>query len=327
MLGHPIIVNEQYVALSYDDVLARWKPRSGADFITIAHPAPGTPEPDLTPVANFGGYPLAKTSSGLFLADDQISPFVSLFTDTRTPRWHMDIMNRLGVPAVANDLVYTNAGGDNALDGIVALNPASGEIAWQFAPNGYVTEPVGIIDRISRREADPIEKALLKLKGEEIKKTTGRSVEIPTTITSTQASPMINAPHGHWLNPGLVTTHNRVYGQVGKQVVALQQGDGKQVWQWDLQSGETVRSIAADKSHLFISLDRRLVVLDLESGKEEFVKQTPRGGILTIASGMVFLAMGTLDPAAKDGGILMAFETSKPEDAPAEPAPVPPPAR
>ncbi len=141
MLGHPLIEGETFTALSQDDVLMKWTPGTDGEIVTLAHPLAGTPEPQLTPVAAFGGYPLARCSAGFFLADDQVNPFISVFSALTNLVWHRDILNRLGVPAVQQDLVFANAGGANALNAIVALDSSTGATKWKYAPNGLGEEP------------------------------------------------------------------------------------------------------------------------------------------------------------------------------------------
>ncbi len=126
-------------------------------------------------------------------------------------------------------------------------------------------------------------------------------------ISLFQSTPIINAQHGHWANPGLVTSQGRVYGEVGKTIVALSQKTGETAWRFELSDNEIAHSIVASSDHLFVSLPGRLIALSLEDGKLEWSESTKRGGTLTIASGLVILAMGSTKSSDEDGGEIIAF--------------------
>jgi hypothetical protein len=306
VVGHPLIVDDEFMALSQDDLFVRWRPRSNGEYVTIAHPAPGTPEPDLTPVTRFGGYPLVNAPGGIVIADDQVSPFISKFQTLFQPAWHRPILNRLGVPAVSRGMVFTNVGGDNALSALVALDASSGRSVWEYAPLGFAGEPLYMLHRQKQRpltdqERFEIENAFAHL-GQRVQRTS-----MPATMPLVQATPAINAVHGHWFNPGLVTVGESVYGQVRSDIVALGQQDGRVIWSFRLDPRETAHSLAATKDHLFVSLPKRLIALNLESGKLEWSEEVPSSGTLSIASGHVFLAMGAA--GSKGGGELRVFRS------------------
>jgi outer membrane protein assembly factor BamB len=324
VLGHPLIVGETFMALSQDDLYMRWRPKTKPDFMTIAHPFPGTPEPDLTPVAMFGGYPLAQTPFGAFIGDDQVSPFVAILSQTGKPIWHRDVMNRLGVPAVKDSLVFANAGGDRALASIVALNSANGRTAWEFAPNGFPSEPVTLITRTKSRQPTPQEQATLKAMQSAMAKRGRSSPDVSSPVNLEESTPCIDAQHGHWLNPGLVVVGDRVYGEVGRSIVSLSQSTGEPGWNFALESGEVAHSIAASHDHLFVSLERRLIALNLQTGKLEWSTPTPSAGTLTIANGLVILAIGTPGSNA-DGGRILVFGNDQKAEAKESPSLPPPP--
>ncbi|HWA82240.1 MAG TPA: PQQ-binding-like beta-propeller repeat protein [Fimbriimonadaceae bacterium] len=307
MLGHPIVYGETFMALSQDDLYVNWHPGSNPNFITIAHPFPGTPEPDLTPVAMLGGFPLAMTPSGIFFGDDQVSPFMTVLSSAANPVWERDIINRLGIPAVQGGTIFTNVGGDRALSSIVALNSSNGQTQWECAPIGFPREPLGFVTREKVRPATPKEQATLQaIRNTMAKRGLGGSAQTREDITESQSTPGIDAEHGHWLNPGLVVAEDRVYGEIGQKIVALSQASGDKAWQFQLDPGEIAHSIAASRDYLFVSLDKRLIALNLESGKLEWSEATPGGGTLTIADGLVMLSIGTPEPEA-DGGQILVF--------------------
>jgi outer membrane protein assembly factor BamB len=306
VIGHPLLIGEELLAVSQDDIFLRWRPLGQGQFITLAHPAPGTTAPDLAPVNMLGGYPIARSSTGILIADDQVSPFISSFASLTEPNWHRDILNRLGVPAVQKDVMFTNVGGGSALSALVAINTSTGSTIWEHAPGGFPSEPTTIVDRVTRRRATPAEQRALGYLKQQKAKGASAHVSDNQEVSVLQSTVAIDALHGHWLNPGLVTTRERVYGQVQGTIVALAQRTGDVAWRFDLEPTETARSIAATADHLFVSLNRRLVALRLDDGKLEWSVETPRAGTLTIANGLVLLAMGQVG-TTPEGGELIAF--------------------
>jgi hypothetical protein len=313
--------------LSQDDVFLRWMPGVKGEFITFAHPAPKTPKPDMTPVASFGGYPLVKTPNGVVIADDNVNPFFALISGLTSVQWHRDYLHRAGVPAVSGNTIFSGVGGDNALGGIMALDARSGETSWFFEPTPLPREPIVAIDAVTKRDLTPDEKAELRYADQMIARAGGARLATKTDVTVVITVPVINAQHGHWFNPGLVTAKGRVYGQVGPDIVALAQDSGIRTWNYVLGAGEQARSIAASATHLFVSLDNRVIALDLENGTLAWTKEMPRAGTLTIAGGRVFLAMGTASLDGKEGGEIVAFEPVPKDPRPEAGKSTPPPSR
>jgi outer membrane protein assembly factor BamB len=328
VLGHPIISGEEFLALSQDDMFVRWRPRTTGAFLTVAHPFPGTPEPDLTPVATFGGYPLALTSYGTVIADDHVSPFISVFAPSMRALWHEDMMNRIGVPAVQQDVIFTNVGGTNALDAIAALNAKDGSPLWQYAPQGFEDEPITIIQREKQRGTTVAERASIEAlrKSYAARGLSGAGMPSSDRITIKQSAPGIDAAPGHWLNPGLVTVADTVYGEVRGSIVALNQATGAVAWSYPLTQG-MAHSIAASQDHLFVSCGTELIALNLKTGKLEWSQATARAGTLSIANGRVILAMGAMNSGTPEGGEILVFGHKEEQDKPAEipPLQIPPP--
>ena len=312
VIGHPLIVNQHCLAFTQDDLLIRFTPKSPAEIITIAHPMPGTQTPDLTPTAMFGGYPLALSPAGYVFGDDQIHPYFATFSDMTKPVWHRDIMKTLGVPAVQGDVIYTNVGGPSALSAIVALASRDGKTQWEYAPFGYPVEPVVPIERRTSRPLNLLEQI-------ELQKMKMAMARVPkfktgptdwggqTSIHMKMTTPALDCIHGHWLNPGIVSSGERIFGEVGQRIVALAKDSGAEIWSYELRSDEISRSIVATKESLFVSLPKRLIALSLEDGTLKWWTEVPRSGTLSIGGGRVFLAMGETDPKAKGGGTLLVF--------------------
>ena len=313
--------------LSQDDVYLRWQPGQAGEFITIAHPVPKTPAPDLTPVAMFGGYPLALTPSGILIADDHINPFIGVFSTFTRPVWHEDILNTLGIPAVSKSTIFTNVGGRQAVAGLVAVDSSSGQTLWHYAPKGFPEEPVTEIEMtkirtltsgeqaLERLNADLANKSIAKASGGRI----GRGITGAQTETMRFSTPVIDAEHGHWTNPGLCVVKDRVYGQVGTSIVAIEKATGLKKWAFELKAGEETHSLVASPDYLFISLNGRLIALDLEKGEVKWEKPMQRAGSLSLSKGYLFFSVG--DPNGADGGEVIVFATDK--DIQAEPPPPP----
>ncbi|MEZ0326058.1 MAG: PQQ-binding-like beta-propeller repeat protein [Fimbriimonas sp.] len=303
VLGHPILLGEQFLATSMDDLIIRWTPKTPAELMTIAHPPAGTPEPDLTPVTMFGGYPIAMSASGLIVADDQMSPFFGSFSNLTKTNWHLDISHRLGIPCAYDSQLFTNVGGTGALSSLVALNAADGKVQWEYSPQGLAAEPISFIER-SKPRAPTIEERTSIEQANRALRAQGIHSEVPMPpLSNSVATPVIRANHGFWENPGLVVVKENVYGQVLDEIVALNRASGDVIWKYELE-GQRVGSIAADKTHLFISLPTKLLALDLDTGKQLMELKAPGPGTLTIANGMLFLSIGT-----SKGGQLLAFRT------------------
>src|SRR5438128_2675649 len=133
-LGHPLLVGDEFMDLSLDDVMLRWIPRKLVEYVTIAHPVPGTPEPDLAIPAELGGYTMAHTPFGPVVGDDKVNPFLAVMSTITQSRWHLDIRNTLGIPAVDNGILFTGLGGEGARRAIAALDPDNGTVLWKYAP-------------------------------------------------------------------------------------------------------------------------------------------------------------------------------------------------
>jgi outer membrane protein assembly factor BamB len=294
--------------------------------MALAHPMSETPYPDLTPVPSLGGYPVVQYSAGLVLADDLMNPFIAGLKPSFAPNWHNDILNRLGVPSVQSDVLFTNVGGDGALGTLCALDPNTGQKKWSYAPAGFPSETTKTVTTVTQRSLPAAVAAVIggrygdtQIKGSSIKQGDSGSRSVPF-VQDTMA---LEGEHGYWTNPGVVTTKGNVYGQVGTKIVALDQGSGKLKWEFALENGESAHSIAATSTHLFVSLRTRLIALDLTTGKLAWKEVTERGGTLSIGDDMVFLAIGSLDPGDLDGGQLIAFATdpNPTTETPSEPPP------
>lgn len=313
-MGHPLLIGEELYLLSQDDVYLHWHPGGTAEYITIAHPVPNTPEPDLTPVTMFGGYPLAKTSNGILIADDHMSPFIAVFSSMIQPVWHRDIMNTLGVPAVNDATVFTNVGGESALSSLIAVDSRTGLTQWQYAPKGIPEETVEVVERSSTRQMSAVEKAIEKANSQALADSLAKAgrgklaANLPTdsTVTETAGTPMISTEHGHWTNPGLSLVGKLVYGEVGKTIVALDQTLGTKVWTYDLGPAEETHSIVASKEHLFVSLNDRLIALNLVTGALEWDHPMMRAGTLSMSNGLLIFTTGE-----GDGGEVIVFTTDK----------------
>lgn len=309
MLGHPIVSAEEVIALSQDDLFARWQPGRRGRFVTLAHPAHGTAYPELAPPAMFGGYPLALSATGAVIADDQVSPFLAAIEGFPTAKWHRDIMSTLGVPAVHEDVLFTNVGGTGALAAMAAIDLRSGSSLWEYAPRGIPTEPLTMTHANTKRKATVME--LQNIATAMSTKGKGSKPQLPETVLHFSSTPTIDSIHGHWRNPGLVVADGRVLGQVGVQIVVLKQRTGESVWMFALEANERAHSIVASKNHLLASLDRRIVALRLDTGKLEWAMQTPRGGTISLSNGRVLLAMGSPKSTETEGGTLLAFESDE----------------
>jgi hypothetical protein len=332
VVGHPLLVGDSLFMLSQDDLYLRWQVGERGEFITIAHPLPKTPKPDLTPTCMFGGYPLAQTPAGLLFADDHVSPFIGVFNGPTNPIWHDDIENTLGIPAVSKNNVFTNLGGDAALAGIVAVNSSTGETLWRFAPKGLPEEPVAVENRSSTRALSNAEQALVRLNNEATTKAMAKAGVRGSlananvnTETTNFTTPVINAEHGHWRNPGLSVVKNRVYGQVEHSIVAIDQASGVKKWSFQLRAGESTHSLVTSPDYLFVSLNDRLIALDLENGEIKWDRPMQQAGSLALSKGLLFFSVG--DPNG-DGGEVTVFQTYKEDSLPrGEASPVPPPRR
>jgi outer membrane protein assembly factor BamB len=309
----------------------RWRPKAYGQFTTLAHPTHGTPEPHLTPVGMFGGYPLVQAPAGLVIADDQVNPFSGAFRGLHEPVWHRDVQSRLGVPTVQRNLLFTNVGGENALSALVAMDTSTGSTAWEYAPQGLPGEPVKMLHGSTVRPMTESEKTVMKqvvsLPNQRGKKPVVGVPAGQSSVRVDHSTPTIDAMHGHWLNPGLVPVGDRVYGQVGSSIVAVSQQNGQLIWEYDIHKFGNARSIAASKDHLFVSLDKQLIALSLKDGKLEWSQEMPRAGTISIASGRIIVAMGPTDKLSADGGKIMVFEPDRREakDGKETVRPVPPP--
>lgn len=329
MFGHPLVTGEELVATTLDDLIVRWKPKSEPTAIAVAHPMEATPYPDLTPLPNLGGYPIVQSSTGFVVADDLVNPFISGLQANLLATWHRDILQRLGVASVQGDTLFSNVGGESALATLCAISPSSGLTKWTYSPSGFPTESTYSLMTTTQRRFSVGEAAVLsgdvnphtKAHGAPLRKGDTGTKSVPFT----QETLAIQGEHGYWSNPGVVVTKGNVFGQVGGKIVSLAQANGQLKWEFALANGEIAHSIAATSTHLFVSLRTRLIALDLSTGKLAWKEATERGGTLTIGNGMVFLAMGTLDPSEQDGGQLIAFATDP--DASAESSGGSPPTR
>ena len=109
-------------------------------------------------------------------------------------------------------------------------------------------------------------------------------VNVPLSVPTGVASTL---PHGHLSNPGLVVAGERVYGEVGGMVVALDEATGRVAWHAvpDPSVGGIV-SLAASPEHLFVSGSKGTMALRLSDGEVEAVM--PGGGGLVLSRGLLF---------------------------------------
>src|ERR1041385_2752097 len=91
-LGHPLIVQNAFYALSASDLLFQWEPGVRWAMTRIHHPLPRI-DIDVSPTARFGGYPMANTEDGLVVADETTNRFIALITGQTEQLWHRDLQN------------------------------------------------------------------------------------------------------------------------------------------------------------------------------------------------------------------------------------------
>lgn len=290
----------------------------------IHHPLPGL-DFDVSPTARFGGYAPASTPSGVVVADDQTYRFMAVLDGFPHNRWHRDIDWTAGVPSVDQGVIYTGVGGPGATRGILAIDSATGEPRWTFAPRGLKADP-------ERIEAIKVPKSLnvpvmrprsSRSSGNGVPQTAGpgtngiqsdiigtKTVQVPVVVPQ----PNSLLPHGHWTNAGIVVAGGRIYGEVDRQVVALDQRTGSIVWSYPLGEKGMVHSVVATPEHLLFCMSKTrngqrlspwevrkenetedaLVALRLDNGKPVWQESVAYPGTLSLSGGLVYFANGDL---------------------------------
>lgn len=312
-LGHPLIVGDEMYALAASDLFFRWQPNVSANIMRVHHPLPEV-ELDLSPAAQFGGYPPALAPTGIVSADDATHRFLTVLMGQNMQRWHQDVSYSLGIPSVLEGVIYTSVGGSAADKGIMAIDSDTASPVWSYAPKKLVPdrevlkpyaapkfykEPIIEEDNVTLKNGSK----RVRITGYETRQTT---VKVP--------QPVSTAPFAHWSNSGLVVMKDRVYAEVDHTLVALDRKDGTVVWSLPLHPDEIIRSLVATPDHLvFVVSDlggtrraptwdpksakireNRIVAVKIEDGKEEWSQKMARPGNLALAGGLLFYTDGEL---------------------------------
>jgi len=286
-------------------------------MVRIHHPLPGM-DLDISPTARFGGYPMACTDESLVVADETTNRFIALITGQTQQKWHRDIQNSLGVPAVRDHVLYTGFGGPGGVSGLVAVDTENGKPLWTYPPNPPQPDPQQLI-QIQSPKAVPV-----PVYGKSDKTVTdprtGRQLEamefkgygtqmVPVPVDQ----PYATEPFQHWSNSGLVVTKDVVYGEVDHKIVALGREEGNVLWSYPLGPHDVVSSLVATPQHLVFCIStllsgkrepvwavrdktttNRLVAVDLKEGKEVWYQNVPRPGNLALSNGLLFFTDGAL---------------------------------
>ncbi|MCC2670379.1 MAG: hypothetical protein K0Q72_2850 [Armatimonadetes bacterium] len=303
----------ELIATSASDLFFRWQPGVSWSMMRIHHPLPGL-DLEVSPTARFGGYAPVFSQHGVVVSDDQTHRFLTALDGFPHNRWHRDIDWTMGVPSVDGPLIFTGAGGPGATRGILAIDSRNGAPRWVFPSEGIpaasqrmltikqpktVNVPTGNTLR-SVRSGGVIPNGPVETD----------QVQLPVAVPQ----PNSTLPHGHWTNAGLVVVNSRVYGEVNRSIVSLDQRTGSVHWEYPLNEKSVVHSLVATADHLvFCASDtpkgerlapwdiRRddatedyLVALRLDNGKREWLESVPRPGTLSLAGGMVYFANGDL---------------------------------
>lgn len=291
-------------------------------MMRIHHPLPSL-DFEVSPTARFGGYAPASTPSGVVVADDQTYRFMAVLDGFPHNRWHRDIDWTAGIPSVDRGVIYTGVGGPGATRGIMALNSATGEPLWSFAPHGLKADPERIESvKVPRTLNVPVTRmrAMGRNDGGAVQGGSGARMEREIIGSKTVQVPVIvpqpNSllPHGHWTSAGIVVADGRIYGEVERQVVCLDQRTGSLIWSYPLGENGMVHSLVATPQHLLFCMstiqkghrlspwevrgekltDDALVALRLDNGKPVWKEEVAYPGTLALSGGLVYFANGDL---------------------------------
>jgi outer membrane protein assembly factor BamB len=140
ILGAPLLAGEDLIATGNEDYVFRWRGGSSHGdlfHLRVLHPAPEHREPEMLPQARFGGFPMARCPQGFLVGNDYGNGFLAVLNlETQTGSycvWHRDWPYALGIPSVAENTIFMNTGADPT-DAIVAIDSATGNLRWTFAP-------------------------------------------------------------------------------------------------------------------------------------------------------------------------------------------------
>jgi outer membrane protein assembly factor BamB len=314
-LGHPMINGEEMYALAASDLFFRWQPNANANLYRVHHPLPHL-DLEISPAAQFGGYPPALAPNGVVVADDATNRFLTILSGHAQQRWHADVAYSLGVPAVSDGVIYTGAGGDGATKSVMAIDADTSSPIWTYSPvkllpDRQVMKPYKSTRTIQEPivETEPGDRKL-KNGASRVRITGFETHQVPVKVMQ----PNSLKPFAHWSNSGLVVTSDRVYAEVDHEVVALDKKDGSVVWKYPLGQDEVVRSIVGTPDHLIFavsnlagqkrepiwdraslkSTENRIIAVKLADGKVEWSEKVQRPGSLAIANGMLYYMDGNL---------------------------------
>ncbi|MGV3724448.1 MAG: PQQ-binding-like beta-propeller repeat protein [Actinomycetota bacterium] len=276
--GAFLVRGNEAVPATLADAFVRWTPGTPPSITSFAHLAPqlsGDPHPV---IALLGGFPPAQVGSHLViggmtalgLGDRPHKQMLGVF-DGHNCLWHRDYGWSLGIPSVEQDLIFTGAGGISATRAILAHDARTGAVRWTFAPGGLPPDAVGTMSAVVGSG--------------------GRFRSF--------GGPMSDAaPNAFRVNPGLVVTGRRVYGQVGAAVAALDAKTGAPIWAHSLAPRDSVTSVVATPEHLLVALRSparredpdRLLVLSLDSGKLNWNVAAPPATGLALSNGLLYMS-------------------------------------
>ena len=311
----------------------------------IHHPLPSL-DLEVSPTARFGGYAPVSTPSGVAVADDQTYRFMAVLDGFPHNRWHRDIDWTAGVPSVDESTLFTGVGGPGATRGILAVDSATGEPRWTFAPNGLKADPQRVeAVKVPRTLNVPVTRSVRTRSGSGVATQApgstagGRALEIvgskEVQVPVVVPQPNSLLPPGHWTNAGIVVAGGKIYGEVERQIVALDQRTGTVVWSYPLGDKGMAHSIVATPQHLLFCMsttrngqrvspwevrkenatEDALVALRLDNGKPVWREAVAYPGTLALSGGLVYFANGDLQvlgPAERT--YHLAANSDRPED-------------
>ncbi|MGV3721487.1 MAG: hypothetical protein ACO1SX_11315 [Actinomycetota bacterium] len=314
-------------------------------MMRIHHPLHGL-DPEVSPTARFTGYPPVSAPTGVVVTDDQTHRFMTVLDGFPHNRWHQDINWTMGVPGVDAGVIYTGVGGAGATRSIMAVDAGTGAPRWVYAPEGLSPDPqrVQIIEvpkTITVLKNDPRIARLRERASTGQVAGFGTRASVPLVETTTKQIP-VNVPQpnsvlppGHLTNPGLVISNGRIYGEVNRSIVALDQRTGSPVWRHQLTERAVVHSLVATPDHLLFCMSNThqgerlapwevrgedqtedfLVAVRLDNGKRVWKEPVPFPGTLSLSNGLVYFANGdlhVLGPAERTYDL--ALNSDEPED-------------
>jgi outer membrane protein assembly factor BamB len=315
-LGHILVNGNEMYALGASDLFFRWNPEAeNATLFRVHHPLPNI-DIDVSPAAQFGGFSPAMTPHGVVAADDTTHRFLTLLIGPSQQRWHLDSDYSLGVPAVADGTIYTGMGGQAACNSITAIDSASGETVWTFAPKRLISDrqkPVKVFSPktvYTPESVEPVPGAASPRGLTRVRVTSVKTNIVPVPVLQPQSV----EPYAHWKNAGLVIAKDRIYAEVGHSIVALARKDGSVEWTIEMPEGSAVRSIVGTAKHLVYCVSNKqetgkrrpvwavkapeketyLVAVDLKEGKEVWRQQVQLPGNLAVAHGNLYFTDGSL---------------------------------